>query len=303
MVETKPAHRSVAAKSVKSKKVAPPAVETPVAVVEKTVRRGRRKAEKPVVEVSATTLEPTTEAVKPPVEPTALAIAVAAALERSMAMTAPRSLVQANGQPVKAPNARSSQPAVDGGRMVEYVVDPTFADPTAVQEYLGVVPVDSIGGDEIPAAAASGRNWLPALSQYCETPLLTRHEEVFLFRQMNFLKHYAALRRDAGAPIRDVAELLRRADRVRNRLIQTNLRLVVSVAKRYVNDTNRFDELLSEGIVHLIRAIEKFDCSRGFRFSTYATRTLQNNLNHLMAQRRRQQKHFVPGEEWVLDET
>ena len=59
--------------------------------------------------------------------------------------------------------------------------------------------------------------------------------------------------------------------------MEANLRLVFSIVKKFVNPNNTFDDLLSDGIVGLIRAVEKFDYDRGFRFSTYATQVVRRN--------------------------
>ncbi len=70
----------------------------------------------------------------------------------------------------------------------------------------------------------------------------------------------------------ELAEAIQRGDRVaRNALIEANLRLVVSIAKRYVGQGMSLEDLLGEGNIGLIRAVGKFDPSKGFRFSTYAT--------------------------------
>src|SRR5207237_970980 len=60
-------------------------------------------------------------------------------------------------------------------------------------------------------------------------------------------------------------------DRARRRLIESNLRLVVSVARRYMNRGLPLSDLIQEGNIGLLRAVEKFDYRRGFKFSTYAT--------------------------------
>ena len=74
---------------------------------------------------------------------------------------------------------------------------------------------------------------------------------------------------------REEIDLSKRAkagdDRARKKLVEKNLRLVISVAKRYRGMGLPFEDLIQEGNVGLMRAVEKFDPDRGWRFSTYAT--------------------------------
>ncbi|MDX1964340.1 MAG: sigma factor, partial [Pirellulales bacterium] len=122
-------------------------------------------------------------------------------------------------------------------------------------------------------------NGLPSyLQSLYETPLLTREQEAYLFRRFNYLKYRAAkLRADldpatAKSGVMDEIErLYDLAVAVKNQIVRSNLRLVVSIAKRHVGPSDNFFELVSDGNISLIRAVEKFDYSRGFKFSTYAS--------------------------------
>ncbi|MEX1222934.1 MAG: sigma-70 family RNA polymerase sigma factor [Pirellulales bacterium] len=138
---------------------------------------------------------------------------------------------------------------------------------------------------------AYGGGKLPAsLARVCENRLLTADEEVALFRRMNYLKYRAAGQRDALDPrhldldaLQQVKGDLRRARTIRDRIIQANMRLVLSIAGKFVDGAVSFDDLVSEGTLSLMHAVEKFDYSRGFRFSTYATKAIHRNIYRLMA--------------------
>jgi len=127
---------------------------------------------------------------------------------------------------------------------------------------------------------------LPAyLAHLYEVPLLSPEGEAALFRQMNYLKYQANKLRSRLNPDRANARLVAKikalmdaADRIRNRLIECNLRLVVSIARKFANDQHPFEELVSEGNLILMKAVEKFDYSRGFRFSTYTTHSVQRHF-------------------------
>jgi RNA polymerase primary sigma factor len=104
-------------------------------------------------------------------------------------------------------------------------------------------------------------------------PLLTAEEEVELARS---IERGAVARKALESPLsaedrRVALAETRRGETARQRLIEANLRLVVSVARRYPCTGVPLLDLVEEGNIGLMRAVEKFDCRRGYRFSTYAT--------------------------------
>ena len=102
---------------------------------------------------------------------------------------------------------------------------------------------------------------------------------------MNYLKAKAAKLReklDLNCPKRSLMDqienLYAESVATKNQIISANLRLVVSIAKRYVGPATDFFEIVSDGNISLIRAVERFDVSRGNRFSTYASWAIMKNF-------------------------
>ncbi len=125
----------------------------------------------------------------------------------------------------------------------------------------------------------------PYLASLYEVPLLTREQEYHLFRKFNFLKHKASELRKTLDPARarasmmdEIERLYEEAVKIKNQIVQANLRLVVSIAKRHITGTEDFFGLVSDGNMSLIRAAEKFDFSRGNKFSTYASWAIMKNF-------------------------
>lgn len=140
----------------------------------------------------------------------------------------------------------------------------------------------------------------PHLARLCETKLLKPTEEQDLFQRMNYLRHRAQkllASLDASAAtswdILRVLALLKAADWHRDCVVKANMRLVISIVKKFVNANNAFDDLLSDGIVALMRAVDKFDYDRGFRFSTYATQVVRRNAYRLVVQKQRERMKIV----------
>jgi RNA polymerase primary sigma factor/RNA polymerase sigma factor len=128
---------------------------------------------------------------------------------------------------------------------------------------------------------------------------LTREQEVHLFRKMNYLKYTASKLREELDPSRSRSGLMDQIERlydhsvaVKNEIISANLRLVVSIAKRHVGPGENFFELVSDGNISLIRAVEKFDFARGNKFSTYASWAIMKNFARTIPDEHRHRDRF-----------
>jgi len=188
----------------------------------------------------------------------------------------------------------------------EFIYNPAFADPTA-DDLIMASPAD---GPDSESSWKPGSAMPAHLARLCERKLLTPGEEHDLFRRMNYSKDRIAALRQHLNPRKPDTALVAQLDRYariaqadRNRIVQANLRLVVSIAKKFADPKNSFDELLSEGIATLMRAVEKFDYDRGFRFSTYATLAIRRTLSRTITQAQRDRTRFVPTETSRLEET
>jgi RNA polymerase sigma factor (sigma-70 family) len=115
------------------------------------------------------------------------------------------------------------------------------------------------------------------LKGVADPSLLTRDDEIALFRRYNFLKLLASqliadldVRRPVEGIVSRTESLLADATRVRDRIITANLRLVPAIARKHSVPVGSFPNIISEGNVALMDAVESFDYTRGNRFSTYA---------------------------------
>jgi RNA polymerase primary sigma factor len=145
---------------------------------------------------------------------------------------------------------------------------------------------------ELTASADSVRAYL---KQIGKVALLNAEEEVELAKRIE-AGLYAAerLRRaiEAGEKVspqlrRDLRWIVRDGERAKNHLLEANLRLVVSLAKRYTGRGMAFLDLIQEGNLGLIRAVEKFDYTKGYKFSTYATWWIRQAITRAMADQAR----------------
>jgi RNA polymerase primary sigma factor/RNA polymerase sigma factor len=139
----------------------------------------------------------------------------------------------------------------------------------------------------------------PYLASLYEVPLLTKEQEVHLFRKMNYLKYKASKLREKLDPSRPRTKLMEEIERLyeqavatKNQIVSANLRLVVSIAKRHVGPGSNFFELVSDGNMSLIRAVEKFDYTRGNKFSTYASWAIMKNFARTIPDEQRHRERF-----------
>ncbi|MBP2478858.1 RNA polymerase primary sigma factor/RNA polymerase nonessential primary-like sigma factor [Crossiella equi] len=109
------------------------------------------------------------------------------------------------------------------------------------------------------------------LRQVGSTKLLTAPEEVVLARRIEAGVYAAELLRTGARSDPELARVVREGQLAKDHMIRANLRLVVSVARKYQRRGLSFLDLIQEGNLGLIRAVEKFDYAKGFKFSTYAT--------------------------------
>jgi RNA polymerase primary sigma factor len=146
------------------------------------------------------------------------------------------------------------------------------------------------------------------LQQLFRIPLLTPEGERALFRRFNYLKYKAdALRREIDPEsvtprqLDRIEDLLAQADQTKNRITQANLRLVVSIAKRHTTPMRDFFEIVSDGNISLMRAVEKFDYSRGFKFSTYASWAIMKNYARTIPEHKAHRDRYQTGREELLE--
>jgi RNA polymerase primary sigma factor len=136
----------------------------------------------------------------------------------------------------------------------------------------------------------------------CNHELLNKNEEIVLAREIQILMEWESIREQLEADLQrpptyhewavkmdpemtvsDLKKQVRRSLRAKSALTESNIRLVVSIAKRYVHRGMSFQDLAQEGILGLTRACEKFDPERGFRFSTYASWWIKQSIMRAIA--------------------
>ena len=128
------------------------------------------------------------------------------------------------------------------------------------------------------------------LNEMSRVPLLTKEEEITLAKKMEKGRIARSLMIESDGEVENldgVKEMIREGKEAREYLIKANIRLVVSIAKKYRQYGSSFLDLIQAGNVGLIRAVDKFDYSRGNRFSTYATWWIRRSVLRFLNQQER----------------
>ncbi|KAB2346614.1 RNA polymerase sigma factor [Actinomadura rudentiformis] len=151
---------------------------------------------------------------------------------------------------------------------------------------------DDAPAQQIAAAGATADPVKDYLKQIGKVPLLNAEQEVELAKRIE-AGLFAEERLAADGPsmseedLEDFEWIAEDGRRAKNHLLEANLRLVVSLAKRYTGRGMLFLDLIQEGNLGLIRAVEKFDYTKGYKFSTYATWWIRQAITRAMADQAR----------------
>jgi RNA polymerase primary sigma factor/RNA polymerase sigma factor len=186
---------------------------------------------------------------------------------------------------------------------LDAVFSEEFLAPNAAAECLARLPEPP---RRRPARAPKD---LPAyLTSLYDVPLLTHEQERHLFRKLNYLKWRANRLRQQLRPERpsrklldEIESLYQEAVATKNHIVQANLRLVVSIVRKRVTPVQDLFELISDGNISLMRAVDKFDYTRGFKFSTYASWAIVKNLARSVPAEFKQATRFRTSQEELLD--
>jgi len=178
---------------------------------------------------------------------------------------------------------------------MQYVYDPLFSSSDAASTLW-----DS-GSPEIPVGCYAPRRESAGeqATGWEKSSRLTAQQERVLFLRYNYAKFRLAQlwvgqrRRFSSARAREMITWHRKAAEVRQQLINANLALVPVMAKRFRVGGLDFDELISEGELALLRSVERFDVSRGYKFSTYACKAILSALSRAATKTSRYQQRFT----------
>ena len=199
---------------------------------------------------------------------------------------------------------------------LDYIYHPSFEDPDLEADFLAPMP-DAEGYEAKRHEMKVPKDVPVELAPLYEVPLLNKEQEQHLFRKFNFLKHKVSRLRnrlckeetdDEVDPtkvrihnLKEIEDLQAQVNEVKDLLVNANMRLVVSIAKKHAAQSDNFWELLSDGNMSLLRAVEKFDYSRGFKFSTYASWAIMKNFARSIPDEKHRRERYVTGHEELFE--
>ncbi|MEC3997582.1 RNA polymerase sigma factor [Actinacidiphila sp. DG2A-62] len=280
--------KSVAAKS-PAKRTATKTVATKTAAPAKKTVAPKAPAPEAVVEAE-TTVEPSVEAETPAKKAPAKK---AAAKKTAAKKAAPAKKAAATKKTAAAP---SEDEAVEAEDVLEDVAPDKAGEEEAEKTESESFVLSDDDEDDAPAqqVAVAGATADPVkdyLKQIGKVPLLNAEQEVELAKRIEaglFAEDKLAAADKLAPKLKRELEIIAEDGRwAKNHLLEANLRLVVSLAKRYTGRGMLFLDLIQEGNLGLIRAVEKFDYTKGFKFSTYATWWIRQAITRAMADQAR----------------
>jgi RNA polymerase primary sigma factor len=177
---------------------------------------------------------------------------------------------------------------------VEYIDHELFARPNVETTLFGGPAAFAPGGLRFREQPVGDLD----LEAITEETSLSSAEEIFLFQRYNYarlrlVRLLESLTPEAGdETVREVLAWAHRAMDARGQLARANLPLVLAMAKRTRLNGLDFNELISEGNFALLRSVDKFDCSRGFKFSTYACRAILKSFSRVAMRTSRYRGQF-----------
>lgn len=199
---------------------------------------------------------------------------------------------------------------------IDYIEAEEFYEPDADITFLQkpeAEDLQEIWSDAAPSSHARPEpgNDLPAyLADLYAFAVLTQPQEQYLFRRLHYLRFKADQLRKSMHVSRPNIKLMDRIEAIldesntaKNALVRFNLRLVVSIARKHRNPAANFFEMISDGNMTLIRAIEKFDFRRGTKFSTYATWALMRSYARSVPAEGVHQSRFQTGTDELLTDS
>lgn len=172
-------------------------------------------------------------------------------------------------------------------RKIEFIASDEFLHEDAADKILAepLSSIQPVRQKTVRPLTPTSNSLVDYLQNLKDAPALNREQELVLFRRYNYLKYRASIARAKIKPdnvpssvLDEIEQYLAEAEQIKETLIEANLPLVVGVARKHTISGANLAELVSEGNLSLVRAVEKFDYTRGFRFSTFVSWTISKDF-------------------------